>query len=107
MKLKNIFYFILGGFIFFVPSAAFAITTEVGPADNLAQYVSLLLTKLMFPIAGFAILAIIFAGYLYMTSQGNPESVNKAKDIIIGVVVGVLLLFLLKALLNQIGLNQT
>jgi hypothetical protein len=50
---------------------------------------------------------LIWAGYLYMTSQGNQDNITSAKDIITGVVLGLLLLFTAEILLkNVIGTMQ-
>ena len=82
-----------------------AIATEFGEVNNLGEYISAILRWLVPAIGGFATLMLIFAGYIYLTSQGNPDAVSRAKDIIIGVIVGILLLFLMELLLtNVIGI---
>lgn len=45
-------------------------------------------------------LMIIYAGYKYMTSQGNPTALNEAKDIIIGSLSGFAMLLLIYLILN-------
>jgi len=56
--------------------------------------------------SALAALVIIYAGYLYATSQGNPDSVKMAKDLIIGALVGLALIILAGVILrNVIGLN--
>lgn len=80
--------------------------TDVGTFSGsyLTSYITAIL-KWAIPIVGsLALLMTIYAGYLYMTSQGNPDSINRAKDILIGVITGVLLLFLIGVILNQIGI---
>lgn len=46
------------------------------------------------------------AGIIYMTSGGNPEKVGLAKKLIIGVISGVGLLILSRALLYAIGVSN-
>lgn len=46
------------------------------------------------------VLMVIFAGYKYMTSQGNPTAINEAKDIIIGSLSGFIMLLLIYLILN-------
>jgi len=84
---------------------AYAYTTDIGSANNISQYVNLILKWAIPVVAGLAVLMSVYAGYLYMTSQGNPEAVGQAKDIIIGVIVGVLLLFVIGIILNTIGIK--
>lgn len=49
------------------------------------------------------ILMLIFSGYRYMTSQGNPSAINEAKDIMIGSLSGFALLLLVNLVINFIG----
>lgn len=104
MKIKK-YYYILIGTLFFIPQLALAVETEFGNVNNITEYVSQILSKTLPIIAGLALLVIIYAGYLYVTSQGNPEQIVRAKDLIIGVVTGVVLLFLIKVILDQIGVK--
>lgn len=91
-------------FSLFFPYSALAVETEFGPGiNNVEEYISAILGKILPLLAGVSLLMIIYAGFLYITSQGNPDRVNLAKDIITGVVTGILLLFLMKILLDQIG----
>ena len=66
-------------------SAVFAYSMKVG----------IVLTTLM----------IIYAGFKYMTSQGNPSAINEAKDIIIGSLSGFALLLVIYLLLNVLNLK--
>ena len=54
---------------------------------------------------GLATLMIIYAGYRYITSQGNPSAINEAKDIIIGSLTGLAMLFLVYFILRITGLK--
>lgn len=85
--------------------AASSTTTELGTFTTIGDYVSKILTWAQPIIGSLAVLMLIVAGYLYMTSQGNPESIKKAKEIIIGVVTGLALLFLATLLFNTIGVK--
>jgi type IV secretory pathway VirB2 component (pilin) len=40
-----------------------------------------------------AVIAIIISGYMYTTSNGNPENVRKAKNGIIYSVIGLVIIF--------------
>lgn len=50
-------------------------------------------------------LMLIFAGYKYMTSQGNPTALNEAKDIMIGSLSGFIILLLVYLILNVYNLK--
>lgn len=54
-------------------------------------------------IGALAVLAIIFSGIQYITSQGNPDGVKKAKSRLINAVIGLVLLTLMALILNQLG----
>lgn len=50
-----------------------------------------------------AILFLIYGGYLYITSTGNPEQVGMAKDVIMTALTAVIVLLLAGLILNTIG----
>lgn len=75
-----------------------------GPVNGLTDYVNHILTWALPVIGTLAVLMIIYAGFIYMTSQGNPDRINSAKEIIIGVITGVALLFLTGIILRTIGI---
>ncbi len=52
-----------------------------------------------------AILMMIYAGYVYMTSQGNPTAVGEAKDIVVGALSGFALLFVVYLILNLLDIK--
>lgn len=39
---------------------------------------------------GIAVLTIMYAGYVFLTSRGNPEAINKGREMIIAAIVGLL-----------------
>ena len=49
-----------------------------------------------------AMIALIYAGFLYVTSLGNDEQAKKAKNIIIWVVLGIIIILLAFALVNTL-----
>jgi len=81
------------------------VTTDFGWVCNIADYVNKLLPWIMGIVGGLAVLMLVYAGYIYMTSQGNPERVSLAKDIIIGVIIGIILLFIIEVILKTIGIR--
>ena len=105
-KILFIFTAILSWFLPGLVLAQHTVTTEVGQVANIAEYVSRILNTFLIPIlGGLALIMVIYAGYIYMTSQGNPEALGRAKDILIGVVVGIVLLFTIEIIIRQIGLQ--
>jgi len=52
----------------------------------------------MFPIyywaGAIAVIVIIAAGFFYVTSNGNPQQVTRAKNAILGAVVGLIVVLL-------------
>ncbi len=51
------------------------------------------------------VLMLIFAGYKYMTSQGNPTAIGEAKDITVGAISGFALLFIVYLILNILNIS--
>ncbi len=69
-----------------VDSAIGNIPTRIG------EFVNTLLQFLIGIAGGIAVLLIIYAGYKLMTSQGNPEAIQNAKNILTAVIAGLLFL---------------
>lgn len=55
-------------------------------------------------IGSLAMLGLIYAGYVYITSAGNPDSISKAKDIIITSITSVLIIIFSYALFKILGI---
>ncbi len=80
------------------------VNTEFGWVCDITDYINKILGWIVGFIGSLAVLMIIYAGYIYMTSQGNPERIGVAKEIIIGVITGVVLLFTIGIILRTIGI---
>lgn len=50
------------------------------------------------------IIMVIFAGYKYLTSQGNPTALNEAKDIIAGSLSGFILMLVIFFILRVLNI---
>lgn len=69
------------------------------PILKLIEIVANWIIRLLIPLA---ILFIIISGIQYITSQGNPDAIKKAKQRIVGAITGLILLGLMFAILNFI-----
>ena len=63
--------------------------------------------------AGLAVIVIMYAGYTYITSAGDPEAVRSAKDYLVGALIGLTLLIMtatvfrfLAVASNKVGTNS-
>ncbi len=62
------------------------------PEDNL--YIIINVVQFLLSVVGlWALLNFIYAGFLYMTSGGNDKQITKAKTVMVGTLIGVVLLF--------------
>ncbi|MFH1375499.1 MAG: MMCAP2_0565 family pilin-like conjugal transfer protein [Patescibacteria group bacterium] len=60
-------------------------------------------TNFLLPFVGaIAIAAIVYAGFLYLTAAGNQEQTEKAKKIIIWVVIGIIVIVSAYAIVNTV-----
>lgn len=74
----------------------------VGDGVNLIKSI----VKLVFIFAGFIVAGMfMYAGFLLITSAGNPSQIQKAKDIFKRVVIGFLIMFLSYVLVKQLLTN--
>lgn len=57
----------------------------------------------LFYVAGvLAVVLLIYGGYLYMTSGGDPGALTKAKKTITGTIVGLVIVILASVIVNSI-----
>lgn len=54
---------------------------------------------------GFAFLLILYAGFMIMTSAGNPERLKAGQELLTSAISGILLLIFSVVILNLIGIN--
>lgn len=54
---------------------------------------------------GIAFLLIVYAGFMIMTSQGNPERLKAGQELLTGAISGIVLLALSVFVLNVIGVK--
>jgi len=103
--MKNFIKFSLLAFIITTPSFALAakpVETEFGPIANVGEFIIKIFDWLV-PMTGLlALIMFVFAGYIYITSQGDQNSIKTAKEIVLGVITGIILLFTIKLLLQRI-----
>jgi len=81
------------------------INTAIGciPVDNLQLFISTLLPWSIGIAGGIAVLLIIYAGFLYSTSAGNPQRIEAAKELLTAAISGLILLIFAALLLRIIG----
>lgn len=60
------------------------------------------LTILFVTLAAVAILFVVIGGFRYITSQGNPEQVGKAKNTILYAIVGLIVCIIAQAVVSLV-----
>ncbi len=68
------------------------------------QYMSDLYSFAIILGASLATLMIVYAGYKYMTSQGNQTALNDAKEVLTGALLGLAILLLIRVILNFLAM---
>lgn len=92
--------------ISWLPSIVLA-EPSTNPSGDLAQEVRRyygIAVDIGFPLG---IVIIIYAGYLYITSTGNPETIGQAKQLLLGAISGLLVLLLAGLILGSGGLIES
>lgn len=78
-----------------------------GLITRLVNIVNFLLS-LLIPVAT---IAVIFAGFQYLTSAGNPDMMQKAKTNLLWIVIGLITIIVAKSLiifvLSALGINYS
>jgi hypothetical protein len=76
------------------------ITAAGDPATALPTTIGRLINAALGLLGIVMVLLIIYAGYLYLTAQGDDSKVEDAKKIIKNAVIGAILIFLAYAITN-------
>lgn len=92
-----------------MPSVSLAVETglKVNGDTSFTNFMDYIANIFAFSLKAGAVLTtimIIFAGYKYITSQGNPSALNEAKDIMAGSLSGFILLLLIFFILKLFNL---
>lgn len=75
-------------------------------ATNLTTYLPLVYKWALGIAAGLAILMLTWAGFSYATSEGNPDKINEAKEVIVGAISGLVFLMLAYLILQALGVTS-
>lgn len=81
------------------------VETGIGciPVDNLQGFLEFVLKWAFFASGGIIVLMVIATGYTLLTSQGNPEKLQAAKENIVALFSGLILIAFSLVLLQAIG----
>jgi hypothetical protein len=83
-----------------------SINTAIGiVSTDPAQFVQKIFSVVLGIAGGIALILIIIAGYKFMTSAGNPESLKGATEQLTSAIVGLLFIILSFVILQIIGVD--
>jgi type IV secretory pathway VirB2 component (pilin) len=88
------------------------VTTDLpgqGNPDAIWTYIGNIINIVLGVLGVILVVLVIYAGFLWMTSQGDKDKVTKAKGIITQAVIGLVIIFAAYALANFVlsALNET
>lgn len=73
--------------------------------DTFGQYFTALLNLAIEVAVGISTLIVVYAGFLYSHSQGQPQPLNQAKELIAGVLTGLAILFMIRLITPSLGIS--
>ena len=79
---------------------AFAQAAGVTQVENFLKSITGVLTGI---VGTVAVIFLVLAGYMYMTSAGNPERLDKAKSTLKWTIIGIAIVLGALVLANMIG----
>ena len=85
-----------------IPFAVNAVTIKnpFGEGSTLWDIFSKIVNFMFVLSLPIAALMIVIAAFFFLTSMGDPEKVKRARQLILWAIVGVIVLFLSKAIVN-------
>lgn len=70
--------------------------TGLGSFSNIGEFIKEMIKKFAVPFAiAVAIFILVYAGYSYALSGGNPEQLTQSKELIVGAILGLTTIFLI------------
>lgn len=91
----------------YLPGETDALTGKCIPKiDSFADFwaIGLALVDILLRVGGLvAVVYVIYGGFLYMTSQGEPDKTSQAKNTIMNAVIGVIIVIIAIVAVNFIG----
>lgn len=104
MRAKHIIHYLTSLSLLLYPAAVFAgFLNPLGKDVSLGGIFARVINAILAGVAVFALGAIVFAGFTYVTSLGDEGKVTKAKKIIFYAIIGLVLTILSRAILVLIG----
>ncbi len=79
------------------------IPTASNPSAPFSDQLAMVLNILLALASTVAVLFIIIGGYTYITSAGNQDRQKKAKEVLIGAIVGLVIIILSFGVVNFIN----
>lgn len=74
--------------------------TEFGPVTDLGAYADNIMRYILPLGVALAVIMTMYAGIIFMTSQGQPDRIKDAQEIITGAVMGLVILILARLLMG-------
>lgn len=83
------------------------ITTALGPIDvtNPGAFIKTLFSLLLSFSGGIALILIIISGYRILTSQGDPEKLKGAREMLTSAIIGLLFMIFSVTILQILGVD--
>jgi len=75
--------------------------------DNFNAYFTSLVGFAVIVAGLVAVLVIVYAGFMYVQSQGQADRISQAKELIAGALTGLILLFLIRLILPTLNIGRT
>jgi len=75
---------------------------DPGTDVDLASIINKFITWVLLLVGGLAVLFVIYGGVLYITSAGNKERVEQAKQTLTYAVIGLIVIVLSKVIVNLV-----
>lgn len=89
-----------------LPLCVDASGNTVANCSGFRNYFESLVNVAVIVAVAISVLIVVYAGFLYSRSQGRPEQISQAKELVAGVAIGLALLFLIKLILPTIGIQS-
>ncbi|MCC7571966.1 MAG: hypothetical protein KO464_01085 [Candidatus Methanofastidiosum sp.] len=88
------------GLCFSWVNANYQIENPLGDSSDIFDIIDRVLSFLLWAAITMGVFVIMWAGYIYMTSQGKPEKAAMAGRVIFNVLIGIAIILLSKGIIS-------
>jgi len=84
------------------PTPSATLSNPLGTNYSIPELVGMIIKYILGLVGTLSLLMFIWAGFMWLTAQGNPDKVKKGRDTMLWAIVGLIIVFSSYAILSYV-----